>query len=79
MVFHDGKPCAEARMVDAYANTRVRRGSMYKDLIVDSPPDELPPATAVPLRPPTPPSPTPLSASLSASRLQIDSEKKDRT
>jgi len=79
MVFHDGKPCAEARMVDAYANTRVRRGSMYKDLIVDSPPDELPPATAVPLRPSTPPSPTPLSASLSASRLQIDSEKKDRT
>jgi hypothetical protein len=78
MVFHGGKPSGEARMVDAYANTRVRRGSMFKDLIVDSP-DESPPATAVPLRPPTSPSPTPLSASLSASRLQIDSEKKDRT
>jgi putative transposase len=77
MVFHGAKPSGEARMVDAYANTRVRRGSMFKDLIVDSP-DEPPPAMALPLRP-SPPSPTPLSASLSASRLQIDSEKKDRT
>lgn len=66
MVFHGGKSCGEARMVDAYANSRVKRGSLCKDLVVDSP-EQLPHTQT--------PAATPLKASLSASRIQLKANK----
>jgi len=58
MVYLDGKPCGNARIVDTYANSRVRRAFNSDHLIVDKPPTES-------SRQPT----TPVSASLAASRV----------
>jgi hypothetical protein len=62
VVVHDGRECAVARMVDSYANTRVRRGVLLKDPVSEN------------LQGPTlrnrPPSP--LDAGLSASRIRLE-------
>ena len=57
-VYLDGKLCGDARVVDTYANSRVRRAFNSDHLIVDKPSTEPP-------RQPT----TPVSASLAASRV----------
>jgi transposase InsO family protein len=60
MVSLDSKPCGEARIVDTYANSRVRRANNSDQLVVQNQPQQ----SASPLQPPTP-----LRASLAASRL----------
>jgi transposase InsO family protein len=67
MVSLDGKPCGDARIVDTYANSRVRRAFNSDHLIVQERPAETP-------RQPT----TPLSASLAASRLLDTPPKKEQ-
>jgi hypothetical protein len=64
-VFLDGRPRGEARIVDAYANTRVRRAYNTEHLVVQESPESLGPATT-----------TPLTASLAASRL-LDAHPKE--
>lgn len=59
MVLLDGKPRGEARIVDTYANSRVRRAFNSDQLIVEKHPGPSSPQ----------PSATPLSVSLAASRL----------
>jgi transposase InsO family protein len=66
-VYLDGKPCGDARIVDTYANSRVRRAFNSDHLIVDKPPTESP-------RQPT----TPVSASLAASRVLDAPAKKEQ-
>jgi len=61
LIEHDGHECGVARVVDSYANTRVRRGRLLKDPVIqDSPPPE--PAKA---------EPSPLDAGLAASRIRL--------
>jgi len=64
----DGKPWGEARIVDTYANSRVRRSYNSDHLVVEKQPQESPPQ-------PT----TPLKASLAASRLPEVSPKEQHS
>lgn len=62
LVVHDGRECAVARVVDSYANTRVRRGYLLKDPVTqDAPPLE-----------PANPQPSPLDAGLAASCIRLE-------
>src|SRR5271157_5276106 len=63
-VFLDGRPRGEAHIVDAYANTRVRRAYNTEHLVVQESPESPRPTT------------TPLTASLAASRL-LDAHPKE--
>ena len=65
-VFLDGRPRGEARIVDAYANTRVRRAYNSEHLVVEESPASPRPTT------------TPLTASLAASRL-LDTHPKEES
>lgn len=62
VVVHDGRECAVARVVDSYANTRVRRGYLLKDPVTQ---DASPPE-------PADPEPSPLDAGLAASRIRLE-------
>ena len=62
----DGKPWGEARIVDTYANSRVRRSYNSDHLVVEKQPQE------------SPPQPTPLKASLAASLLPEVSPREPR-
>ncbi len=62
VVVHDGRECAVARVVDSYANTRVRRGYLLKDPVTQ---DTLPPEAADH-------EPSPLDAGLAASRIRLE-------
>ena len=64
MVVLDGKSRGEARLVDTYANSRVRRAYNSGQLVVESHPQESP-------HQPT----TPVRASLAASRLPEENRK----
>jgi putative transposase len=59
------EPRGEARIVDAYANTRVRRPYNSEHLVVQQPTESVTPTT------------TPLKASLAASRLMHDEAKEE--
>ncbi len=63
VVVHQGREY-EARVVDSYANTQVRRGRLLK-----SPESQDPPSAAAPV--PTPADPSPFDAGLSASRIRL--------
>jgi len=62
VVVHDGRECAVARVVDSYANTRVRRGVLLKDPVTED------------IQDPTPRNhePSPLDAGLAASRIHLE-------
>jgi transposase InsO family protein len=62
VVVHDGRECAQARMVDSYANTRVRRGVLLKDPVTED------------IQDPSPRNhqPSPLDAGLAASRIRLE-------
>jgi transposase InsO family protein len=62
VVVQDGRDCAIARLVDSYANTRVRRGDLLKDPVSTDVQD---PAAAGPES-------SPLDAGLSASRIRLE-------
>jgi hypothetical protein len=62
MVVQDGRDCAIARLVDSYANTRVRRGDLLKDPVST---DVQEPAAAGPAT-------SPLDAGLAASRIRLE-------
>ncbi len=62
VVMHDGRECAVARMVDSYANTRVRRGVLLKDPVTQDLQDSAPPNHP----------PSPLDAGLAASRIRLE-------
>ena len=64
MLFHQGQEAGEARLVDSYANARVRRGDLQREVEIT----ELEPAAD----PPT--ARRPVDNSLSASRLTLDKE-----
>ena len=65
-VFIDSRPRGEARLVDAYANTRVRRANNSEHLVVEQPQDSRGSTS------------TPVTASLAASRLLDVHPKEDR-
>jgi putative transposase len=65
-VFLDGRSRGEARIVDAYTNTRVRRANNSEHLLVQESPAASGPTT------------TPLTASLAASRL-LDTHPKEES
>ena len=67
VVLLDGKPHTDARIVDTYANSRVRRAFNSDQLVVEKQPSQSPQ-----------PSTTPVSASLAASRL-LDTSKEQRS
>ena len=67
VVLLDGKPRADARIVDTYANSRVRRAFNSDQLVVEKQPSQS-----------EQPSTTPVSASLAASRL-LDASKEQRS
>jgi hypothetical protein len=59
---HDGQERGVARVVDSYANTRVRRGRLLKDPVSqDAPTGES-----------AAPEPSPLDAGLNASRIRLE-------
>lgn len=62
LVVHEGRECAVARVVDSYANTRVRRGRLLKDPVTDGVQDPAPSSNE----------PSPLDAGLSASRIRLE-------
>jgi len=62
VVVQDGRDCAIARLVDSYANTRVRRGDLLKDPVST---DVQEPAAGSP-------GTSPLDAGLSASRIRLE-------
>ena len=62
IVVVDGRECAVARVVDSYANTRVRRGALLKDPVTQD-------ASSAQ---PTNPEPSPLDAGLAASRIRLE-------
>ncbi len=64
LLFHQGQEAGEARLVDSYANARVRRGDLQREVEIT----ELEPAAD----PPT--TRRPVDNSLSASRLTLDKE-----
>ena len=66
MVVLDGKPHGDARIVDTYANTRVRRAFNSDQLVVEEQPSQSPQQPSTPLR-----------ASLAASRL-LDATPKEQ-
>ena len=66
-VLLDGKPRGDARIVDTYANSRVRRAFNSDQLVVEQHPSQS-----------AQPSATPVSASLAASRL-LDTSKEQRS
>ncbi|MCY4122498.1 MAG: Mu transposase C-terminal domain-containing protein, partial [Acidobacteria bacterium] len=43
-VFHDGQPAGQATVLDAYANTAVRRARPSRQIETDNPPPEPPPS-----------------------------------
>ncbi len=62
VVVHDGRECAVARVVDSYANTRVRRGHLRKDPVTqDAPSPESANSES-----------SPLDAGLAASRIRLE-------
>ncbi len=65
IVVHDGKDYAEARPVDSYANTRVRRGRLLTSPLTEQ--SEQPAPTDPPATPPSP-----LQAGLAASRIRVE-------
>jgi transposase InsO family protein len=64
LIIHEARECGLARIVDSYANTRVRRSNLLKDPVVEGVPEPPPAHTDSP--------PSPLDAGLSASRIQLD-------
>jgi hypothetical protein len=62
VVVHEGRECAQARVVDSYANTRVRRGVLLKDPVTEDIQDPAPRS----------PDPSPLDAGLAASRIRLE-------
>jgi hypothetical protein len=62
VVVHDGRVCAVARVVDSYANTRVRRGVLLKDPVTEDVPQPAPSSLE----------PSPLDAGLAASRIRLE-------
>lgn len=62
LVVHDGRECAVARVVDSYANTRVRRGRLLKDPVTQD----------ASLPEPADSEPSPLDAGLAASRIRLE-------
>jgi len=65
-IYHQGKACGEAHLVDSYANARVLRKDLHSDvLITDIQPESKGPNSAAT---------TPVDASLSASRLDLGEE-----
>jgi len=60
---HQGRECGEARVVDSYANTKVRRSYSQKDLVVDSIIEPTLPHSETPT--------SPVDAGLSASRIRL--------
>jgi transposase InsO family protein len=62
LIVHDGQERGVARVVDSYANTRVRRGRLLKDPVSqDAPTGES-----------AAPEPSPLDAGLNASRIRLE-------
>ena len=65
LINHKGSCLGEARMVDSYANAHVRRGELNQDVLVQQAQQD---STI------TAPTPTPVDASLAASRLDLRKE-----
>jgi transposase InsO family protein len=63
---HQGRECGEARVVDSYANTKVRRSYSQKDLVVDSIIEPMPPQSQT--------ASSPVDAGLSASRIRLQGD-----
>lgn len=68
-VRHQGRECGVARVVDSYANTKVRRSNLLKDPVVDGIKDLPLPHSETPV--------SPVDAGLSASRIHLDSGGKE--
>jgi len=62
VVVQDGRECAIARLVDSYANTRVRRGDLQKDPVSTDVQDSVAASAES----------SPLDAGLSASRIRLE-------
>jgi transposase len=65
LIHHQGSRLGEARVVDSYANAHVRRGELNRDVLVQ----EVQSDSKI-----TPSAPTPVDASLAASRLDLSKE-----
>ena len=74
-VFYEGKSYGEARIVDTYANTKVKRNVTSRgSLGIDHEPEE-PPATGVPVMPLDPRGPkSPTQSAFAASRIDVDTD-----
>ena len=68
-VRQEGRECGTARVVDSYANTKVRRSNLLKDPVVDR-------IQEPPLAQPDVPS-SPVDAGLSASRIRLEDRSKE--
>jgi transposase InsO family protein len=66
LIYHNGAPLEEARIVDSYANTRVRRGDLQRSIQITEEKQQPGPGGPVPRRP--------VDNSLSASRLDWDQD-----
>ena len=64
LITHEGRECGLARMVDSYANTKVRRSNLLKDPVIETTPQILDPDPAPPA--------SPLDAGLSATRIRLE-------
>lgn len=62
---HDGHECGTARVVDSYANAKVRRSYLLKDLVVESVEAPAPPQQGAATC-------SPVDAGLSASRIRLE-------
>ncbi len=65
-IHHQGRECGQARVVDSYTNTKVRRNYPLKDLVVDPILDAPPPQSQTPT--------SPVDAGLSASRIRLEGD-----
>jgi len=66
LIRHDGGDSGPARLVDSYANTKVRRGALKQDAVIEETTDSVAPVEG------NPSSPSPLDAGLSASRIRFE-------
>jgi hypothetical protein len=64
---HQGRDCGEARVVDSYANTKVRRSFPQKDIVSDFEPPLLQSESST----------SPVDAGLSASRIRLEGDSKE--